>query len=132
LPFRLITKSIHTYLIDYPVAFVLMVAPFPLKLGHSSPVALWLSVVTRIAAPLPPALIDHPAGLVRIIPYWLHLWLDRALGLVFITPSAFHFTGLEAWYLWVVAAAALLTTSVLDAHEVSADQRANLDTQTAM
>ena len=35
-----ITKSIHAYLIDYPVAIVLMVAPFLLKLGKSSPVAL--------------------------------------------------------------------------------------------
>ena len=40
LPFRFITKSIHAYLIDYPVAIVLMVAPFLLKLGKSSPVAL--------------------------------------------------------------------------------------------
>ena len=38
--FRFITKSIHAYLIDYPVAIVLMVAPFLLKLGKSSPVAL--------------------------------------------------------------------------------------------
>jgi hypothetical protein len=42
LPFRFITKSIHAYLIDYPAAIVLMVAPFLLKLGQSSPVALWL------------------------------------------------------------------------------------------
>ena len=39
-PFRFITKSIHAYLIDYPVAIVLMVAPFLLKLGKSRPVAL--------------------------------------------------------------------------------------------
>ena len=38
--------------------------------------------------------MDHPTGLVRAVPYWLHLWEDRALGVVFITaPSAFHFTG---------------------------------------
>jgi hypothetical protein len=85
MPFRFITKSIHTYLIDYPVAIVLMVAPFPLKLGKSSPVALWLSVVTRVAALLPPALTDHATGLVRVIRYWLHLWVDRALGVVTIT-----------------------------------------------
>ena len=133
MPFRFITKSIHTYLIDYPVAIVLMVAPILLKLGKSSPVVLWLSVVTRVTALLLPALTDHPAGLVRVIRYWLHLWVDRALGVVFITaPSAFHFTGLDAWYYWVLAAAILLTTSVLNAPEVSAAQRANLDTRTAM
>jgi hypothetical protein len=129
MPFRFITKYVHTYLIDYPVAIVLMVAPFLLKLGKSSPVALWLSVVTRVTALLLPALTDHPTGLVRVIRDWLHLWVDRALGVVSITvPSAFHFTGLDAWYHWVLAAAVLLATSVLNAPEVSAARRANLDT----
>ena len=133
MPFRFITKSIHTYLIDYPIAIVLMVAAFLLKLGKSSPVALWLSMVTRVTALLLPALTDHPTGLVRVIRYWLHLWVDRALGVVSITaPSAFHFTGLDAWYYWVLAAAVLLRTSVLSAPEVSAAQRANLDTRTTM
>ena len=35
--FRFITKSIHAYLIDYPVAIVLIAAPFALKLGQSGP-----------------------------------------------------------------------------------------------
>src|SRR6266700_3950667 len=132
MPFRFITKSVHTYLIDYPVAIVLMVAPILLRLGKSSPVALWLSVVTRVTALLLPALTDHPAGLVRVIRYWLHLWVDRALGVVSITaPSAFHFTGLDSWYYWVLAAAVLLTTSILNAPEVSFAQRANLDTHIA-
>jgi hypothetical protein len=132
LPFRFITRSIHTYLIDYPVTVVLMVAPFLLKLGKSSPVGLWLSVVTRVTALLLQALTDHPTGLVRVIGYWLHLWVDRALGVVSITaPSAFHFTGPYSRYYWVLAAAVLLRTSVLNAPEVSAAQRANLGARTA-
>ena len=128
MPFRFITNSIHTFLIDYPVAIVLMVAPFLLKLGKSSPVALWLSMVTRATALLLPALTDDPTGLVRVIRYWLHLWADRALAVVSISASsAFHFTGPDAWWYWGVAAAVLLTTSVLP--EVSAAQRANLDTR---
>ena len=112
--FRFITKSIHAYLIDYPVAIVLIAAPFVLKLGQSGPVAMWLSVVVGVAALLLAALTDHPTGLVRIIPYWLHLWVDRAVGVVFvIAPFAFKFAGLDAWYYWVLAAAVLLTTSVL-------------------
>src|SRR3954452_2510074 len=131
--FRFITKSIHAYLIDYPVAIVLIAAPFVLKLGQSGPVAMWLSVVVGVAALLLAALTDHPAGLVRIIPYWLHLWVDRAVGVVFvIAPFAFNFFGLDAWYYWVLAAAVLLTTSVLNAPDVSAAQRANLDARTAM
>jgi hypothetical protein len=132
LPFRFVTKSIHTYLIDYPIAIVLMVAPFLLKRGKSSPVSLWLSVVTRVTALLLPALTDHATELVRVIHYWLHLWVDRAWGVVSITaPSAFHFTGLDAWYYWILAAAVLLTTTVRNAPEESAAQRSILDARTA-
>lgn len=133
MPFRFITKSIHAYFIDYPVAIVLMAAPLVLKLGQSGPVALWLSVATGVAALLLAALTDHPTGLVPVIPYWLHLWVDRAVGVVFIiAPFAFRFNGLDAWYYWVLAAAVLLTTSVFNAPEVRTGQRANLGTRTAM
>lgn len=133
MPFRFITKSIHAYFIDYPVAIVLMAAPLVLKLGQSGPVALWLSVATGVAALLLAALTDHPTGLVPVIPYWLHLWVDRAVGVVFIiAPFAFRFNGLDTWYYWVLAAAVLLTTSVFNAPEVRTGQRANLGTRTAM
>src|ERR1700752_2601522 len=111
--FRFITKSIHAYLIDYPVAIVLRAAPFVLKLGQSGPVAMWLSVVVGVAALLLAALTDPNNGLVRIIPYWPHLGVDRAVGVVFVvTPFAFKFAGLDAW---VLTAPVLLTTSVLNA-----------------
>src|SRR5215471_4337379 len=130
--FRFITKSIHAYLIDYPVAIVLIAAPFVLKLGQSGPVAMWLSVVVGVAALLLAALTDHPTGLVRIIPYWLHLRVDRAVGVVFvIAPFAFKFGGLDAWYYWVLAAAVLLTTSVFNAPEEPVAMRSRLDTRTA-
>jgi hypothetical protein len=120
--FRFITKSIHAYLIDYPVAFALIAAPFVLKLGESGPVAMWLSVVTGVAALLLAAMTDHPTGLVRIIPYWLHLWVDRAVGLVFvIAPFAFKFFG----------AAVLLTTSVLNAPEEPVAMSLGLDKRIA-
>jgi hypothetical protein len=105
-PIRVTTKSILTYLLDYPVAMVLMVTPFLLKLAKRSLVALWLSVVTRVTALLLRALTDHPTGLVRVIRDWLHLWVDRAVYVVSTaTPSALHFTGLDAWHCWVLAAA---------------------------
>jgi hypothetical protein len=116
--FRFITKSIHAYLIDYPIAVVLIAAPFALQLGQSGPYAKWLSVVVGAAALLLAAVTDHPTGIVRIIPFWLHLWVDRAVGAVFvIAPFAFKFVGLDAWYYWVLAAAVLLTTSVFNAPE---------------
>jgi len=116
--FRFITRSIHAYLIDYPIAIVLIAMPFVLNLGQSGPLAMWLSVVVGVAALLLAALTDHPTGLVHIIPYWLHLWVDRAVAVVFvIAPFAYKFAGLDAWYYWVLAAAVLLTTSVLNAPE---------------
>jgi hypothetical protein len=75
MPFRFVTKSIHAYLIDYPVAIVLIVAPFLLKLGQSGPVAMWLSVVAGVAALLLAALTDHPAGVIRSDPL-----LDAPVG----------------------------------------------------
>jgi hypothetical protein len=128
MPFRFVTKSIHAYLIDYPVAVVLLVAPFVLKLGQSGPVALWLSVVTGVAALLLAALTNHQAGLVKMIPYWLHLWVDRAVGVVFVVaPFVFGFTGLDAWYYWVLAVAVFLVTSVLNAPEQIALGRSDFD-----
>jgi hypothetical protein len=130
--FRFITKSIHAYLIDYPVAIVLIAAPFVLELGQSGPAATWLSVVAGVAALLLATLTDHPTGVVRIIPYWLHLWVDRAVGVVFvIAPFAFNFFGLDAWYYWILAAAVLLTTSVLNAPEEPVVMRSGLDRRTA-
>jgi hypothetical protein len=130
--FRFITKSFHAYLIDYPVAIVLIAAPFVLNLGQSGPVAIWLSVVAGLAALLLAALTDHPTGLVRIIPYWLHLWVDRAIGVVFvIAPFAFKFAGLDGSYYWVLAAGVLLTTSVFNAPEEPVTMRSGLDRRTA-
>jgi hypothetical protein len=130
--YRFITKSIHAYVIDYPFAIVLIAAPFVLKLGQSEPVAMWLSLVVGVAALLLPALTDHPTGLVRIIPYWLHLWVDRAVGLVFvIAPFAFKFAGLDAWYYWVLAAGVLLSTSVFNAPEKPVATRSGWDMRTA-
>jgi hypothetical protein len=129
--FRFITKSIHAYVIDYPVAIVLIAAPFVLNLGQSGPVAIWLSVVVGVAALLLPALTDHPTGLVRIIPYWLRLRVDRAVGVAFvIAPFVFRFFGLDAWYYWVLAAAVLLTTSVFNAPEEPVATCSALDTRT--
>jgi hypothetical protein len=130
--FRFVTKSIHAYLIDYPVAIVLIAAPVVLKLGQSGPAAMWLSIAAGVAALLLAALTDHPTGLVRIIPYWLHLRVDRAVGVVFIiAPFAFKFAGLDAWYYWVLAAAVLLTTSVLNAPEAPVAMRPELGRRAA-
>jgi hypothetical protein len=40
--FGFITKSFYAYLIDYPIAILLIAAPFVLNLGQSGPLAMWL------------------------------------------------------------------------------------------
>lgn len=116
MPFRFITKAIHAYLIDYPVAVVLLAAPIVLKLGQDGLVAMWLSIITGVAALNLALLTDHPTGLIRIIPYSVHLWVDRAVGLVFLAALfVFGFSGIAAWYYGVLGVAVLLTTSVFNA-----------------
>jgi hypothetical protein len=118
MPFRFVTKNIHAYLIDYPVALVLLVAPFALKLGQSGQVAMWLSVITGVAALILPMLTKHPTGLIKVIPYSVHLWVDRAVGVVFLAALfVFSFSGIAAWYYGVLGVAVILTTSVLNASE---------------
>ena len=95
---RFITKSIHAYL-DYPVAIGLIAMPFLLGLGEANALAFWLSVVTGVAAFLLTVLTDHHLGLIRVLPYPLHLTVDGLVGVVFVAaPFILGFSGLEFWY----------------------------------
>jgi hypothetical protein len=112
--FRFVTKTIHAYL-DYPIALCLLGAPFLLNLGQSSPWARWLSVGTGVAAFVLTFLTDHNTGVIRVIPYPLHVWIDRFVGVIFfLAPFVLGFSGIDAWYYWVNAVAVLLVTVVLN------------------
>jgi hypothetical protein len=114
---RFVTKTIHAFL-DYPVAASLIITPFVLRLGQGNPAALWLSVATGVAALILTLLTDHRTGVVRVIPYPLHVWVDRAVGVVFLAaPFVFGFVGLDAAYYWANGAAVLLVTVLLNAPE---------------
>ncbi|ODS03527.1 hypothetical protein AUC71_09165 [Methyloceanibacter marginalis] len=104
---RFVTRKIHAYL-DYPVAFALIGLPFLLGLGASNPLALWLSVATGVAALVLTVLTDHETGILRVVPYSLHVAVDFMVGLVFVAaPSLFGFSGLDAWFYWLNGAAVL-------------------------
>lgn len=104
---RFITKTIHAYL-DYPVAVSLVAMPFILGLGNVNPLAFWLSVITGIAAFVLTVLTDHHLGVIRVLPYKLHLAVDFLVGLVFVAaPFALGFAGLEAAYYWVLGGTVL-------------------------
>jgi hypothetical protein len=104
---RFITRKIHAYL-DYPVAIALMSLPFVLQLGSSTPVALWLSVATGVAALILTVFTDHELGVFRVLPYPFHVGVDALVGGVFvIAPLAFGFSGIDAWFYWANGAAVL-------------------------
>ena len=104
---RLMNKTIHAYL-DYPVAFGLITMPFLFGLGASNPLAFWLSVVTGFAALALTFVTDHHLGVIRILPYKLHLAVDFLVGLVFVAaPFVLGLGGLDAAYYWVLGGTVL-------------------------
>ncbi|RNC82116.1 MAG: hypothetical protein ED559_10140 [Phycisphaera sp.] len=109
---RFVTKNIHA-LLDYPVAFALMGAPFLLGLGESTPTAKWLSVGTGVAALILTVFTNHKLGLIRVLPYWFHVLVDGLVGVVFlIAPFVLGFKGIDAWFYWANAAAVLTVVSL--------------------
>ncbi len=118
---RFVTKQIHAYL-DYPVAIALIGLPFLLGLGTSNPFALWLSVVTGVAAFVLTILTDHQTGVFRVLPYSFHLLVDFLVAILFIiSPLVLGFAGLDAWFYWANAAAVLVVVS-LHKPETSTDR----------
>lgn len=112
---RFVTRKIHSIL-DYPVAISLMAAPFILGIGQSNPAARWLSVATGIAAFVLTLLTDHETGVMRVVPYWMHVAVDRLVGFVFlVAPLVLGFRGFDAAYYWANAAAVLTVTLILAA-----------------
>ena len=109
---RFITRTIHAYL-DYPVALALIGLPFLLELGASSPLALWLAVTTGVAAFGLTFLTDHHLGVIRVVPYSMHLAVDLAVGLIFVVaPFALGFQGLDALFYWANGAAVLVVVGL--------------------
>ncbi|MEM7212697.1 MAG: hypothetical protein AAF479_12535 [Pseudomonadota bacterium] len=109
---RFVTRNIHAWL-DYPVAAALIILPIVLGLGESSPIALWLSVATGFAALVLTILTDHELGLIRVLPYKLHLLVDGAVGVVFVlAPLVLGFSGLDAAYYWLNGLAVLFVVGL--------------------
>ncbi len=112
---RFIDEDVHAWL-DYPVAASLIVMPFLLGLGATNPLVVWLSVATGLAALVLTLFTRHKLGVIRVLPYSFHLAVDRLVGVTFAAaPVALGFTGIDALYYWVNAAAVLAVTFVLNA-----------------
>ena len=109
---KFVTKQIHAFL-DYPVALALIGLPYLLGLGESNPLALQLSVATGVAAFILTILTDHQLGVIRVIPYKIHLIVDFLVAIVFIiAPFVLSFEGLDAYYYWLNGIAVLFVVTV--------------------
>ena len=109
---RFVTQQIHAWL-DYPVAIGLIAMPLLLGVGSTNPAAMWLSLVTGVAALILTLLTDHQTGVIRIIPYRFHLAVDFIVGIVFLlAPHILGFTGLDFWYYTVLAVTVLAVVSL--------------------
>ncbi|MGH1335728.1 MAG: SPW repeat domain-containing protein [Aureispira sp.] len=109
---KFVTKRIHAYL-DYPVALALIGMPFLLGLGTSNSFAFTLSLVTGIAALLLTVLTDHHLGLIKIVSYKMHLFVDLLVGIVFIAaPFILGFKGMDMIYYLINGGAVLFVVSM--------------------
>ena len=71
--------------------------PFLLGLGTSHPLALAIAPIFGVAAFVLTVFTDHHLGIVRVLPYKLHLAIDLAVGLLFLAlPVILGFSGLDA------------------------------------
>lgn len=100
-------------MVDYLAAAELLTMPFVLGLGASAPLAKWLAIGTWLAVILTSPLTDDKYGVVRILPYKGHLAIDTAVATAFaLAPTLFDFTGLDAWFYWLNAAAVFVVVAV--------------------
>ncbi len=121
---RFITKDIHAFL-DYPVAIVLMTAPFVLELGTSNPLAKWLSIVVGVAALILTIFTNHKLGIIRLLSYRFHVLVDALVGVSFLAaPFILNFSGLDAFYYWGLGAAVAVVISLSSPESISAKQEA--------
>ena len=111
---KILTPAMHG-LLDYAAAAGLIVLPFLLDLGATSPMARWLSVVAGIGLVIYSLVTDYALGLLRVLSFRAHLVLDVAAAVVFIAaPFALGWEGLVLGYylvmgLGVIAVVALST-----------------------
>lgn len=98
------TRKFHAY-IDYPVALGLIAMPF---LFGFEGAAFGLSVLTGVAALVLTLITDHETGVIKVLPYKLHLLVDGLVGAAFIAaPFVLGLSGLAMAYYLVLGVTVL-------------------------
>ena len=90
-----------------------MAAPFLLGLGSSHQLAFWLAIGTGVAALVLTLLTDHALGVLRVLPFSVHLAVDALVGVFFVfAPIVLGFTGMDALYYWANGLAVLIVVGL--------------------
>ena len=109
---RFISPTMHG-VVDYSAAVGLISMPFLLGLGSSTPMALWLSVITGIAVVVASSMTNYKLGLFRVIPFQGHLAIDLSVATFFmIAPFIFQMSGFDAYYYWANATVVFLVVGL--------------------
>ena len=92
----MISSRTHGY-IDYAMGILLIVAPWLLGFADGT-AAQWVPVVLGIVMLGQAVMTDYELGLMRVIPFSVHLGMDFALGvLLAASPWLFGFSGRVYW-----------------------------------
>ena len=111
---RFISPAVHGVL-DYVVAFSLVVAPFLLHFLPLSPLAFWLSVAAGAGLAAYSLMTNYPDSLVKFIPFKTHLLFDFSAGAVFVlTALLAGLTGTPFVFFMVMGLAVMAVVLVTD------------------
>ena len=95
---RFVSPKLHG-VFDYVAGANLIIFPFLLDLGASSPIALWFSVAAGVGLIVYSLFTDYSFSVSNAVSFKMHLALDVAAGAAFIAAIfVFGFEGLAAAY----------------------------------
>jgi hypothetical protein len=115
---RFLTPKMHG-VVDYAAAAGLLLLPFVLELGASSPLAVWLSVASGAAVIGYSLLTSYAYGAAQVVPFKVHLGIDFAAATAFAAaPFVLGFQGIDAVYYWVLSAAVFAVVAVSQPSEI--------------
>ena len=115
--YKILSPSIHG-LLDYAAAAGLIVLPFVLGLGETSPAALWLSVAGGFGLITYSLATNYAFGLFGLVSFRTHLVFDLMAALAFaIAPFLFGWSGLTLGYYLVMATGVLVVVALSSTSE---------------
>jgi hypothetical protein len=121
---RFLTPKMHG-LVDYAAAAGLIIFPFVLGIGTSSPIAFWLSIVGGVAVISYSMLTGYAYSAAPVVPFKVHLVIDFMAAVGFeLAPFVLGFSGLDAGYYWTLSVVVFLVVAVSQTEQGSTSQAA--------